>query len=174
MLDRDGPSAIAFRAMRTFYKYLALAILVSSAALTATLFLAGQTTAGGEHLSVYGDTVYFLGPNKPGNCTENNRFKKGEPVGFRMTAIDPATGKRDRGTQMVVHLTYNGKTIDLPMRDRQTAQQPEREFWVAKWIVPDDATTGVVRYTVTAKDPQGRTGEYKPFDVESSQLTIVE
>jgi hypothetical protein len=31
-----------------------------------------------------------------------------------------------------------------------------------------------VRYTVTAKDPQGRTGEYKPFDVDTSQLTIVE
>lgn len=60
------------------------------------------------------------------------------------------------------------------MRDRQTEQQPEREFWVVKWIVPADATTGIVRYTVTAKDSQGRTGEFKPFDVEASQLTIVE
>jgi len=31
-----------------------------------------------------------------------------------------------------------------------------------------------VRFTVTATDKYGRTGEYKPFDVESSQLTIVE
>ena len=44
---------------------------------------------------------------------------------------------------------------------------------MAKWIVPDDAPTGIVRYTVTAKDPQGRTGEFKPFDVEASQITIV-
>jgi hypothetical protein len=41
-------------------------------------------------------------------------------------------------------------------------------------MVPNDAPLGIVRYTVTAKDPQGRTGEYKPFDVETSQLTIVE
>ena len=91
-----------------------------------------------------------------------------------MTAINPETGKRDRATQLVVHLNYAGKTLDLPMRDRQTAQQPERDFWVLKWMVPNDAPLGIVRYTVTAKDPQGRTGEYKPFDVETSQLTIVE
>jgi len=90
-----------------------------------------------------------------------------------MTAINPETGKRDRATQLVVHLTYAGKTIDLPMHDRETEKQPERQFWIAKWPVPADAPTGIVRYTVTAKDPQGRTGEYKPFDVNESQLTIV-
>jgi hypothetical protein len=104
----------------------------------------------------------------------SNQYKRGEPVGFRMTAINPATGKRDRASQLVVHLTFGGKVIDIPMRDRQTEQQPERDFFVAKWIVPDDAPTGVVRYTVTGKDPQGHTGEWKPFDVLASQLTIVQ
>jgi hypothetical protein len=33
---------------------------------------------------------------------------------------------------------------------------------------------GIIRYTVTARDPQGRTGEFKPFDVDSSQITIVD
>ena len=32
--------------------------------------------------------------------------------------------------------------------------------------------TGMINYTVTARDPQGRTGEFKPFDVEPSQITI--
>lgn len=32
---------------------------------------------------------------------------------------------------------------------------------------------GIVRYTVTATDPQGWTVEWKPFDVEASQLTII-
>jgi hypothetical protein len=160
--------------MKPFQKYFALAILVAVAAVGASSFLAGQTPSGGDRLIVYGDVVYFYHPGDPRNCILNNRFKRGEPVGFRMTAINPATGKRDRATQLVVHLTYNGKTVDLPMRDRQTEQQPERQFWVAKWIVPDDATPGIVRYTVTAKDPQGRTGEYKPFDVDTSQLTVVE
>jgi hypothetical protein len=91
-----------------------------------------------------------------------------------MTAINPATGQRDRATQLVVHLSYAGRTIDIPMRDRQTENQPERTFWVAKWIVPDDAPVGIVRYTVTARDSQGRTGEFKPFEVQASQITIVE
>ena len=41
-------------------------------------------------------------------------------------------------------------------------------------MVPDDAPLGVVRYTVTATDPQGRTGEFKPFEVMASQVTIIE
>ena len=133
-----------------------------------------QAPAGGNQLILSGDLTYFFGPGLPRNCNLSNRYKRGEPVGFRMTAINPATGKRDRATQLVVHLTYGGKTVDIPMRDRQNEKQPEREFWVAKWIVPDDAPLGIVRYTVTAKDPQGRTGEWKPFEVEASQLTIVE
>lgn len=131
------------------------------------------TSAQSEKLFLWGDIVYFYPPPHAQNCVMQSRFKPGEPVGFRMTAINPATGKRDRATEMVVHLQYAGKTIDVPMRDRQTEKQPERDFWVAKWVVPMDAPTGVVRYTVTAKDSQGRTGEFKPFDVQTSQLTIV-
>ncbi len=160
--------------MKPLYKYCALAVLVVLAVITASSFLPGQTPSSGGRLVVYGDVVYFFGVGKPRNCILNSQFKRGEPVGFRMTAINPATGKRDRATQLVVHLTYNGKTMDLPMRDRQNEKQPEREFWVAKWMVPDDATTGIVRFTVTAKDPQGHTGEFKPFEVEASQITIVE
>jgi hypothetical protein len=129
---------------------------------------------GTERLILSGDLAYFFGQGKPLNCTLSNRYKRGEPVGFRMTAINPATGKRDRATQLVVHLNYAGKTLDIPMRDRQTEQQPERDFFVAKWIVPDDAPLGIVRYSVTARDPQGRTGEWKPFDVVASQITIIE
>ena len=133
--------------------------------------LSGQS--GGGRLVVFGDIVYFYPPGQPKNCLLNNQFKRGEPVGFRMNAINPATGKRDRATELVVHLSYAGKAIDVPMRDRQNEKQPEREFFVAKWVVPDDAPAGIVRYTVTAKDPQGRTGEFKPFEVQASQLTIV-
>jgi len=133
-----------------------------------------QAPAAGNQLILSGDLTFFFGPGVPRNCHLSNRYKRGEPVGFRMTAINPATGKRDRATQLVVHLTYGGKTIDIPMRDRQNEKQPEREFFVAKWVVPDDAPLGVVRYNVTAKDPQGRTGEWKPFEVEASQLTIIE
>ena len=133
--------------------------------------LSGQS--GGDRLILVGDLVYFYPPGHPRNCLLNNQFKRGEPVGFRINALNAATGKRDRATELVVHLTYAGKTVDVPMRDRQNERQPEREFWVAKSVVPSAATMGIVRYTVTAKDPQGRTGEFKPFEVQASQLTIV-
>lgn len=132
--------------------------------------LSGQSA----NLIVYGDVVYFYPPGNARNCILNSQFKRGEPVGFRMTVVSPTAGKRDRGTQLVVHLNYAGKTLDVPMRDRQTDAQPEREFWVAKWVVPDDAPTGIVRFTVSAKDAQGRTGEFKPFEVQASQITIVQ
>jgi hypothetical protein len=160
--------------MKSLCRHCALAVFLAVVAVVASSPLAAQTPSGGDRLIVYGDIVYFLGPGKTGNCTMSNQFKRGDPVGFRMTAINPATGKRDRATQLVVHLTYAGKTVDLPMRDRQNEKQPEREFWVAKWVVPDDAPTGIVRYTVTAKGPQGLSGEFKPFDVEASQITIVQ
>src|SRR5437879_7842326 len=108
-----------------------LAILVAAP-------LAGQSKGGSEKLILSGDIVYFFGPGKPRNCTMSNRFKHGEPVGFRMTAINPATGKRDRATKLVLHLNYAGKTYDLAMRDRQTEQQPEREIWVLKWMVKSE------------------------------------
>ena len=41
-------------------------------------------------------------------------------------------------------------------------------------MVPADAPVGIVRYTVTATDKYGRTGEFKPFVVDDSQITIVE
>src|SRR5262245_7304602 len=157
-------------------KYAAVAVLVLAAVMAAGSLLSGQTqnaSAANKRLIVYGDTVFFIGPGIPGSCSYSSQFKSGDNIGFRFTAINPETGKRDRATELVVHMTYAGKTIDIPMRDRQTDRQPEREFWIAKFPVPADAPTGIVRYTVTAKDPQGRTGEYKPFDVNESQITIV-
>jgi hypothetical protein len=133
-----------------------------------------QAPTAGQQLILSGDLVYFFGQGRPNNCVMANRYKRGEPVGFRMTAIDPATGKRDRAAQLVVHITYGGKTVDVPMRDRQTAEQPERDFFVAKWTVPADAPIGAIRYTVTAKNAQGKTGEWKPFEHPLSALTIIE
>ncbi len=158
--------------MQNLSTVLIRALFVATMAVLSTSPLVGQSA--GTRLTVYGDTTYFFGQGKPNNCFVSNRYKRSEPVGFRMTAVNPETGARDRATQLVVHLTYGGKTIDLPMRDRQTEQQPERAFWVLKWVVPDDAPLGVVRYTVTATDAQGRTGEFKPFEVMASQVTIIE
>ena len=130
--------------------------------------------AGQGKLIVYGDMALFQPPGHPENCILRNRFKRGDPVGFRMFVADPATGAREESAQLVVHFTVGGMKVDIPMRYRATAAQPERQFWVAKWVVPQDVPTGIIRYTVTATDKYGRQGEFKPFEVQASQLTIVD
>jgi hypothetical protein len=158
-------------------------IVVTFFALGAMLVLAKTIVAGqsqnapkgpADKLIVYGDMALFQPPGHPENCILRNRFKRGEPVGWRMFVADPQTGQREESAQIVVHVNVAGKTIDIPMRYRATAQQPERQFWVAKWVVPPDTPTGIIRYTVTATDKYGRSGEFKPFEVQASQLTIVE
>jgi hypothetical protein len=129
---------------------------------------------GTGKLIVCGDMALFQPPGHPENCILRNRFKRGEPVGWRMFVADPSTGAREASAQLVVHVTVGGKTVDVPTRYRATEKQPERQFWVAKWVVPPDAPIGIVRYTVTATDKYGRQGEFKPFEVQASQLTIVE
>jgi hypothetical protein len=172
-LDTREAIPLVSLTMKNIHKYSLLGIAVLLTALGSISVAGGQTPSRSERLVVYGDTVFFIGLGIPKSCTLSNEFKRGDRIGFRMTALNPATGKRDRATEVVVHLTYAGQTFHIPMRDRQTNEQPEREFWIAQWIVPDDAQIGVLRYTVTAKDPQGRTGEYKPFEVDASQLRII-
>jgi len=124
---------------------------------------------------LYGDMTTFYGLGKPENCVLRSRYKRGDPVGFRMFALDRETGLRvEKDAELVVHLNYAGTTKDIPMRYRGTVKQPQLDFWVAKWIVPADAPVGIIRYTVTAKTKSGKTGEFKPFDNDQSQLTIVE
>ena len=156
----------------------AIALLIAAAASRGDQTLAlqspGAPSGPANKLIVYGDMAMFQPPGHPENCLLRNRFKRGEPVGFRMFVADPQTGNREESAQLVVHLTVASRTIDIPMRYRATPQQPERQFWVAKWVVPADTPIGIIRYTVTASDKYGRSGEYKPFEVQASQLTIIE
>ena len=67
---------------------------------------------------IWGDTAIFINPTDPNNCILTNRFKRGERVGFRMTAIDGGTGEVEQTAALVAHVTYAGKTVDAPMRWR--------------------------------------------------------
>src|ERR1700681_4821168 len=141
-----------------------------------TAAVQSQAAPGGpaNKLIVYGDTAMFTPPGTPENCILRSRFKRGDPIGWRMFVADPQTGNREEFAQLVVQLTAVGKTQDIPMRCRATAAQPERQFWVAKWVVPQDAPIGIIRYTVTATDNNERTGDFRPFEVQAYQLTIAE
>lgn len=137
-------------------------------------------------LVIWGDTALFVGRGQPDNCIVTNRFKRGQRVGFRMVAFDGGTGEAENTAVLTAHVNVGGKTIDVPLRWRgpsapgAPAPQPEgylrpiTNMWAGDWVVPEDAPTGMLSYTVTARDQFGRTATFEPFSVNTSQLTIVD
>jgi hypothetical protein len=132
-------------------------------------------------LVIWGDIVNFDPPGTPTQCTPTSRFKRGQRVGFRMTAIDGGSGEVENTAILVAHVTYGGTTVDVPMRWRGNTPFPAdqylrapREMWTGAWTVPANASIGTIRYTVTATDRFRRTASFTPFPAMPSQLTIVE
>jgi hypothetical protein len=123
-----------------------------------------------DKLVLYGDMVLFGGSDNPDTCTGRTRFKRGESVGFRMTAIYPLSGQVADTAELTVKLA-NGDTVSMNFRG--TGPNPHPGMWTGKWVVPASAPLGIMRYTVEAKDKEERTGTFAPFNVDASQLTIV-
>jgi hypothetical protein len=141
-----------------------------------------QAGHGQGKLVIWGDLASFDNPpTVPTHCILTNRFKRGQRVGFRMTAFDGGTGETENTTTMVVHVNYMGQTIDVPTRWRGVGNFPAAEYprqpsemWTGVWVVPMDAQPGRLSYTVTATDKFGRTATFSPFVNVVPQLTIVE
>jgi len=135
-------------------------------------------------LVIWGDVVLFAARDNPDNCIMLNRFKRGQRVGFRMTAFDGGTGEVENTAVLTAHVSSAGKTTDVPMRWRGAAGpnapappgylRSPVELWTGSWTVPDDAPTGMVTYTVTATDRFGRTASFRPFSAEASQVVVVQ
>ncbi len=132
-------------------------------------------------LIIWGDLADMSRPGTPLRCFNTNRFRRGQRAGFRMTAIDGGTGEVENTAELVVHLNYGGRVIDIPMRWRGVGNFNPRDYprlpsemWTAVWEVPVDAPVGSLSYTVTAKDRFGRTATFNPFPTYLSQFTIIE
>lgn len=150
--------------------------------LLGTSLRAGQATQSQGKLVLFGDLNAFVSPTNPIPCTARNRFKKGEIVGFRLFAVDGGTGEAEVSAEVTVHISSGGRTYDLPTLFRGVPHKtPEGRdmpirpgMWTAKWVVPDDAPTGTVDLSATARDKSGRTAEWKPLGGVPSFLTIVQ
>src|SRR5438132_10760028 len=75
-------------------------------------------------LIVSGDVALFIRPGEPDNCILTNRLKKGQRLGFRMTATDGGTGQPENTAVLTAHLTVGGRKIDVPMRFRGASPTP--------------------------------------------------
>ena len=105
-----------------------------------------------------------------------NRFKRGQRVGFRMTAIDGGTGEVENTATLVAHVNYMGKVIDAPMRFRGAGAQRLRRHAAT---APDDGALDRVlarprrradrhaQLYGTATDKFGRTETFTPSRTNS-------
>lgn len=159
--------------MKRLIPFLALAASVTLLVVVGARPIAGQGATPGQ-LAIFADMAMFSGNGQPRNCFTMNRYQAGEPVGFRVSVIDGATGQPAAAAEVVVHLTYGGATVDVPARYRGAGRgTPIPNLWTAKWTVPADAPTGVVVVTITAMDKSGRSVEWNPYPNPASHLTIV-
>ena len=164
------------------YRAISIATFALFMGLLAAALMAGQGTQPAGKLVLFGDLNAFAAPTNPNPCTARNRFKKGETVGFRLFAVDGGTGGPETSAEITVHVSSGGRTYDLPTLFRGVPHKtPEGRdmplrpgMWTTKWVVPDDAPTGTVDLSATARDKIGRTAEWKPLGGVPSFLTIIQ
>jgi hypothetical protein len=108
------------------------------------------------------------------SCVLENRFMRNSEMVWRVRVADPATGEYldDKGLTSVQVKLANGQTFDAKY-GFHPKDPPGDGFWTTSWVIPKDAPTGSMQYTIVATDAKGRTGEYKPYNVQSSLPTIL-
>ena len=107
------------------------------------------------------------------SCVLTNRFQKNAEMVWRIRVGDPASGDllgKDILTKVEVRLA-NGVVLDAQYGPHPK-DPPGESFWTTSWVVPKDAPSGTLSYTIIATDSKGRTGEWKPFSTPTS-LPIV-
>lgn len=118
------------------------------------------------NLAVYGDTVSHLG-----GCVVQNRFAVGDSVVFRMRAVNSVSGQVEKGAALQVHLS-TGDVLDMHLDNHSPDEANPELFWTAVYNVTDETPKGTLNYYVTAESGALK-GEYKPFNVMPSLITIV-
>lgn len=155
-----------------------------SGGLLATGFAGRLSTTSAQDavpLIVFGDTVTGS-KNVPEDqrgtrlCVLNSRFPRNSEVVWRVRVIDPATGQAmdDTMLEKVEVQLGDGQTFEMEYGGHPPPQRDREFYWATPWLIPKEYPTGSVAYTVTATATDGRTGEYKPFDIPSSSLTVTD
>ncbi|MGE7023745.1 hypothetical protein [Solibacillus cecembensis] len=112
-------------------------------------------------LVITGDTV-----TEQGGCVLASRFSAGDKIVFRNNVIDGITNEQVTEAKVQVHLS-TGEVLDMTY-----GKHGDDNFWVVAYPVTADTPTGTLGYTVKA-EYKDQTGEFKPFNVAPSLLTIV-
>lgn len=148
---------------------------IVASALALGLMLAPGFAQEALKVAFEGDMVRGAGPGaKEAPCVLTSQFKRGEMVVFRIRLTDPRTGKPidNTGAKGVIVEVSNGEKFEMSYRPHPPKDSTDN-FWTAAWAIPENQPTGSLSYKVVVVTADGAKVEWKPFNVASSQLTIV-
>ncbi len=142
---------------------------------TAAMFgLPGAALAATPHLFFSGDMVTSPpdGSGAP-DCVLASQFKHGMGVVFRVR-VQNASGAAvtDKDVKSLVVDLSTGQTINLKYGGHPH-KDPVDHFWSGAWKIPGDFPSGSMSYKVVATLPDGTTQDWTPFNVKTSQLTVL-
>jgi hypothetical protein len=162
-----------------------VAALASVALLTETLLSAPMAAAqgapdqGGQSLLVQADFVLGVANLAPADmplkaCVQTSRFPRNSDIVFRARVWDPATGApMDEQSMSAVEINLTDGTTIAMRYGPHPANGPATDmFWSGAWVVPKDYPPGTLDYSIVARAVDQRTGEFQPFNVMPSLLTI--
>ena len=151
----------------------ALHVISILAMATGTLGFAGS--AGAANLFFEGDMV--RGGTRDGatgpTCVLTSQYKRKEHVVWRVRVLnqDGEMVKEDGLKSLVVEMS-DGQTFPMH-HGTHPRNTPTDEFWATSWAIPADFPTGQLTYKVIATDLEGNQHEWRPFNVNLSDLTII-
>jgi hypothetical protein len=157
------------------------ALIVGVASAIITLGTMGSGAAPGPSLVIQADTV--LGPRNlkqdemaAKSCVSWSRFARNEQIVWRVRVFEPATGKPmdDKLLEAVSVLLPDGTILKARYGGHPGRGEPTDFFWTTSWVVPATYPTGTLRYKITARTFDARLGEFMPFNVAPSLVTIVD
>lgn len=151
-------------------RYILLATLaLGFAAFAGVSFGHGQSAT--QNIFFEGDMVNGQGSGP--TCVLQSQYKHGQTVVWRVRILDQ-TGKRmsDKDVKSLVVELPDG--LKLPMRyGPHPRGKTDDYFWSSSWKVPDNYPTGTFAYKVVATKTDGSVQAWAPFNVDASELAIV-
>lgn len=108
-------------------------------------------------------------------CVQQSRFARNSEIVWRARVIDPVTGEElgDDTLETVVVELGDGQTLDMRY-GQHPRDNPTDSFWTTSFDIPVDYPTGTLDYEIVATAADGRTGDFRPFDVAPSLLTVTD
>jgi hypothetical protein len=141
---------------------LSAALLSSGSAQAVNLFFEGDMVRGATQDGATGAT-----------CVLTSQYMRKEHVVWRVRVLDE-TGAQldDKGLQSLVIELSDGQQFPAHFGHHPRGK-PTDDFWATSWGIPADYPTGTISYKVIATDLDGTVHEWRPFNVNLSDLAII-